>query len=392
MRDDVTFETRLADALGRFAELAPTMDDTAVARQAIATGGASRRTGWLAPLRRGAPDRATAGRTRLRVSVLFIVVALVLAAIVVAIAGGVLRRSSVPILGRNGPIAFTVQGNNHGPASTHIVNADGTGDHPVDADRCQAWSKDGSVLAALSYEGSAYQRSGTPTGSRRLGSLLVEHRRRPVSWRPVTGRDPGRMDPTKPVRGHRQCWARGGTDRRRSGYSDRAAVGRARRGLPIPVWSPDGGHLAFGSYSRDAATGEDRRCDRRPSASSPRTDRVCVGSFDAARPARRRCDVVVTRRSLPGLSPSASRTGRRSPSASVAPAPVDPPGDMFVVAGRWIAERSRTTATTSSEQHAWSPDGAVLAFETSAEGEAHRLTTIHMNGPTPVGQPVLGPV
>ncbi len=39
----------------------------------------------------------------------------------------------------------------------------------------------------------------------------------------------------------------------------------------------------------------------------------------------------------------------------------------------------------------WSPDGQSLAFETSADGEAHRLSTIRMNGPTPLGPPVLGP-
>ena len=38
MHDDLTFEARLADALGRYAELAPSMDDDAVAREAIAAG------------------------------------------------------------------------------------------------------------------------------------------------------------------------------------------------------------------------------------------------------------------------------------------------------------------------------------------------------------------
>ena len=48
MRDDVTFETRLADALGRYAELAPAMDDDAIARQAIVAGGPTGIDRWLA--------------------------------------------------------------------------------------------------------------------------------------------------------------------------------------------------------------------------------------------------------------------------------------------------------------------------------------------------------
>ena len=46
MADDAIFETRLAGALGRYAELAPAMDDEAIARAAIDAGGRTERGGW----------------------------------------------------------------------------------------------------------------------------------------------------------------------------------------------------------------------------------------------------------------------------------------------------------------------------------------------------------
>ena len=54
MPDDVTFEARLADALGRYAELAPSMDDDAIARGAIAAGRAGLGLRRLLSLRTGA--------------------------------------------------------------------------------------------------------------------------------------------------------------------------------------------------------------------------------------------------------------------------------------------------------------------------------------------------
>ena len=59
-------------------------------------------------------------------------------------------------IGRNGTIAFTVQGNDHGPAGTHLMNADGSGDRAIAAERCPIYSGDGRLLAALAYDGSAF--------------------------------------------------------------------------------------------------------------------------------------------------------------------------------------------------------------------------------------------
>ena len=64
MPDDVTFEARLADALGRYAELAPSMDDDAIAREAIAAGRAGLGLRRLLSLRTGGAGRAGASRRR----------------------------------------------------------------------------------------------------------------------------------------------------------------------------------------------------------------------------------------------------------------------------------------------------------------------------------------
>jgi hypothetical protein len=57
MRDAVTFETRLADALGRYADLAPVMDDAEIARQAVAARG---RRHWVGPITWPSPQRTLA--------------------------------------------------------------------------------------------------------------------------------------------------------------------------------------------------------------------------------------------------------------------------------------------------------------------------------------------
>ena len=154
MPDDVTFEARLADALGRYADLAPTMDDDAVAAQAIPQAGRpglrrllslrpgrSRRfhstgaAGRLPPDRPGPRARRDPCRRHRRVP-------------------------SVPTrsrpIGRNGTIAFTVR------ATTTSRR------HAPDERRREAaiarWlpngarstPRDGHLLAGLAYDGSAF--------------------------------------------------------------------------------------------------------------------------------------------------------------------------------------------------------------------------------------------
>ena len=68
-----------------------------------------------------------------------------------------------------------------------------------------------------------------------------------------------------------------------------------------------------------------------------------------------------------------------------------PPRDVFLIGADGSGDRNLTSTPASESQPEWSPDGAYLAFGTTPDGEAHRITTIHMNGPTTGGPLALGP-
>ena len=384
MHDDVTFEARLADALGRYAELAPAMDGASVARQAILAGGSARRTRWLASLRSVGSGWLGLGRPPARVAYLLIVVALALAVVVVLAAVAAFRNDVSRPLGRNGPIAFTVQGNDHGPAGVRAINADGSGDHPLAADRCPTYSTDGSVLASLSYEGSAYLvargAEGTPLGR----VLLVDAPPAAVSF--ALSADGARVAWFKPIPSgttESELWV---------APIDGGPGVRAVPASSVPgefyessLWSPDGSHIAFGGYVTDAVTGVTRRTA------------INVVAADGSNLRR-----LTARPGLLEDRMSWSPDGRflayvGVPDGPPVPAPssadplAGPPRAVFVIAADGTGDRQVTDTRSFESRPEWSPDGTVLAFETSADGEAHRLTTVHMNGPTPAGRPAPGP-
>jgi TolB protein len=385
MRDDVTFEARLSDALGRYAEHAPTMDNADVARQAIVAGGSTRRLGWLASLRRSRLDGLTAGRPAVRFAYLLVVLALMLAAILLAVVGGAFRNDSIRPLARNGTIAFTVQGNNHGPAGTHLMNPDGTGDHPTDAGRCPTYSKDGSVLASLSYEESAYLVVAGTDGKPARNVLLVEAPPTSVPWAlSADGTRVAWFKPNTAAIDGLELWvapiAGGPRARILPGSSTSNEI---RDSL---LWSPDGGHIAFGTYVADTTTGERRRTA------------ISVVATDGSDLRR-----LTTRPGLLGDGLSWSPDGRFLAYLGLPDGPPIPTSttdnlsipsaqrDLFVIGADGAGDRNLTDSPSFETQPEWSPDGESLAFETSADGEAHRLSTIRMNGPTPVGLPALGP-
>jgi WD40 repeat protein len=383
MPEHTIFETRLAAALERYAELAPTMDDEAIARSAIEAGGGAR-TGWLAALRGTllgpiAPWRGT------RLAYLLAILVLLLAAILIAVVGGFFRNESLPLPGRNGAIIYSFGGNNHEPVTNVAIDPDGTGDHAIDAGRCPTYSRDGGVLAWLSYEGSAAYltvAAADGTSSRRV--LLVESPQRTVSYA---------LSPD----GTLVAWPRPAASG--SGVELWVAPLDGSAGVRIvpastvpgeffdsPVWSPDGRLIAFGTYVTDSATGETSR---------PAIDVVVADGSD-----RRQMT------SRPGLlddgmswSPDSRFLAyvgladgpTASPSTAGGPALGALPRDLFVIGVDGTSDRNVTDTTATEHEPAWSPDGVFLGFETSAEGVSDRVTTMHMDGAAPADLPTLGP-
>jgi len=352
MRDEAIFEAQLADAFGRYADLTPVMDDEVVAREAVAAGRASRRIAWLPSV---------------RVAYLFVLLGLLLAAI--AIAAGTLRTQPFLTIGRDGDIAFTVQGNDHTAAMTHLMNPDGTGDHAIDTGRCPAYSRDGGTLAEVDYDTTAYLAV--------IGADGVPHRKVLLAETPSTS-----ISYALSPDGTRVAWSKPGDglwvapiD---SGPGKRIVAATTAPGafFDSAVWSPDGESLVFGTYAADAATGERHR-----TAIS-----VVGGDGSDLR-------ILTDRPGVLGDAPSWSPDGRflaylgrpdDAPAASAA-------SDVFVIGADGTGDRNVTATTANESLPAWAPDSAVLAFLTSPDGEAHRLTTIRMNGPTPAGLPVFGP-
>lgn len=400
MPDTDIFETRLAGALRRYAELAPVMDDEAIAAEAIQAGGSVRRLGWLVSLRRALRVRGGTARPTWA-TYLLVLLALVLAAILVAVVGGEFRDRMSPPLGGNGTIVFTENRNNHEGAFTHLVSADGSSDQSIDIGRCPSYSMDGSVLASLSYEGSsAYLVVSGTKGQPTRRILLVEGASKAVSYA---------LSPD----GTRVAWIRPDTSAAGPSASPEAGLSAppgsgpvatgdrvelwvapvaGGPGAPIvpvstvpgefygsPVWSPDGRWIAFGSHVANATTGEARRTAIDVVAADGSTrHRVTarpgvLGDGMSWSPDGR--DLVYL--GLPDGAPTSSSAVRAR--------------DVFVIGADGTGDRNLTGTPAFEAQPAWSPDGRYLAFTASADGSAFRLMTFRMNGSAAVDTPAIGP-
>jgi Tol biopolymer transport system component len=389
MTDDVMFEARLAEAFGRLADLAPSLDDAALAREAVVAARSTRRLAWLAGWRRG--------RAGLQVAYLLVVLGLLLAAILVAVAAGAFRNDPLRTLARNGLIVFTLQGNNHDAATTHRMNADGSADQLIDGGRCPTYSRDGRVLAAVSYDGPAelvvVGADGKPMQRLRLVDeppTSVPYALSPdgtkVAWfAPLPVVRVGLPSPgasTAPVDSRVEL--RIAPIDGRPGFRIALQPVAANESFGGLVWTPDGSRIAFERSVGDPVTGERRR------------SAIDVIASDGTGLVE-----LTIRSGLAGDGLSWSPDGRFLAYAGVpdaGPAPIPsveiprvPPRDIFVVAADGSGDRAVTDSAVTEDQPEWSPDGAVLAFRTSEDGEAHRLTTVRMNGPTAVGPPVPGP-
>ena len=381
MRDDTTFETRLADAFGRLAAEAPPMDDDAIARAAIDGD----RGGWLSALRRGPFDREALGRPMLRSASMLIVLALILAAIAIVVTQGALRDGPVPPLGHNGQIVFTVQGNSHEAAVTYAMDPDGTDDHSVRTERCPTYSRDGSALAFVSYVGSATliarHAEGGPIGT----VLFVDDPTTAVTW--ALSPDGTRVawfkpDPSGDTESQ-ELWV-APTD---GGPGVRIVPASAdpNETYKAPLWSPDGNRIVFGGIVADADTLE-----------SHRSAIYVVGADGTG--LRRLTDRPASRVEEMSWSPDSRFLAYIGvPDDGLVPPTADDgsraslPDDVFVIGIDGSGDRNLTESPGFESRPAWSPDGAAIAFATTAAGSTHRLTTIRMDGPSPIGPTVPGP-
>jgi Tol biopolymer transport system component len=394
MADETMFETRLAAALGRYADLAPPMDDEAVARAAIEAGG-PRRTGWLATIGHAILNPISPAPSA-RAAYLLLILALLMAAILVAVASGFFRTEPLPVPGQNGAIVYTFGGNNHQAVAAVAIAPDGTGRHQVDAGRCPTYSRDGRVLTWLAYEESAAYLVIASSGGTQTGRVLLVDSAQAsvpyavssdgtrVAWLKPAHSAPAESAPSDgpPSRSDQplELWAAPvdtGDGVRLVGAS--SVPGEV---YGSPSWSPDGRWIAFGIYVGREFGGRRIAIDVVAADGSDRhrvTDHPGPAANDdvAWSPDGRYLAYV-------GLPAAPTTTGgdQTAPTART---------DVFVVSADGTDERNLTDTQAAEHHPDWSPDGAYLGFETSADGEADRVTSIRIDGASPVGPPALGP-
>jgi Tol biopolymer transport system component len=385
MHDDVTFETRLATALGRYAELAPDMDDLDVAERAIAVGRPSGFLGRVAELRRELTS-TLANPATARFAYLLVILALLLAAVLVAVAVGVFRDDAVRPLGANGAIVYTVQGDNHGPVVTYVSNPDGTGLDEVASDTCPVYSSNGTRLVALSYDTPISVVATTLDGTDSRTLTLMNEAYQPVAF--ALSPDGSSVAWLKQLpsgtavdRPGTELWV-GSID---DGTSARILAQPAMTGTfyDAPLWSPDGRQIAVVSYVTDATTGTTRRTA------------ISVVARDGSE-----LRVLTTRASAYEGGMSWSPDGRfltyvglPDGSSSAGPSAADEmaPGDIFVVAADGSGDRAVVTSPEFESVPAWSPDGTFIAFETHPLDGPYRVATVGIDAAVTTGPPIVGP-
>lgn len=352
------------------------------------------RPSWLVGLRGGTfgGSRWTLDRPVVRVAYLLVILALVLAIIAAAIAGGAFRRDQLK-LGRNGPIAYSVHDFSRRipfDYRAHLIDADGTHDRVIGQMRCPVFSQDGSVLTFLTGSHSTTELNvAAPDGSRPHVVLTIGEMEYAVSpdgtriaWIdaiPITSTD-GLF--TLGLR--TELWVTpvsGGP-----GIRIVQAPITPNESYSLPVWSADGHRIAF---ERDL--------------SNPDNGSIYRSSIDVVDEDGLHLHTLTTRPGSDYGGMSWSPDGRTiafvgirddspRPSSSAGNGSADsviPLVDIFTINADGSDERNLTNTTAAEYGPEWSPDGTHLAYDTD-EGGGH-LAIVRMDGPVAVGPPALGP-
>lgn len=323
------------------------------------------------------------GRPRTRITVL-VLLGLVLFALMAALVVGALRTVDAALLGGNGQITYTWQGTNRTIGGTHLVQADGTGEqHMPLGQGCPTFSRDGSA-SVVTMDG------GLVRTEARTGTTIVPLERLDSTWHPHDGSYALSPD------GSRIAWLKAlgpiEDPRPTELWVTQVADGIARRLLAAPsdpairlgppAWSPDGRRLAFASHVSgesghrtaldviDVETGSVRRLTTRPATNEPGLSWSPDGRFIA----------------YAGLPDDVAVPTGASGDPSTAPR-----HDIFVVGADGTGERNITNSPAHDQLPAWSPDGERLAYLSSEDGDTYRLTTLALDGGTPIAAPTTGP-
>jgi len=334
----------------------------------------------------------TLDRPVVRVAYLLVILALVLAMIVAAIAGGAFRRDQLK-LGRNGPIAYSVHDfSQRIPLDyrAHLIDADGAHDRVIGQVRCPTFSRDGSVPAFL-------------TGSHGTTELNVAE---PDDSRPHDVLTIGDADYALSPDGTRVAWFTSETITSPDGLTTlgfktelwvaRVSGGPGVRIVPAassptewfgsPVWSPDGRQIAFartmsvpdlGSTFRSAIdVVDDDGSDLHTLTTRPGSD----GDRMSWSPDGR----SIAFAGVPHGSPIPSIGTGSDASADF------PPSDIFTINADGTKEPDLTNTAGDEFGPVWSPDGTHLAYTTGEDGG--HLAIVRMDGAVAVGSPILGPL
>ncbi len=355
---------------------------------------ARQRPGWLVALRGGTIAGPSVARLDRRTMLVLAGLGLLLAGLLAAIVIGshTVDRSR---LGGNGSVAFTFQGNNHGPGGTVVVTSDGSNRQQRGAapGSCPTYSRDGTMMAAVFGEGASTDialLANAAGGIRHVpapsvdtfwhphfGSYALSSDSRRIAW--LKSLDPTLEPPSL------ELWV----SRVEDGVGTRVlpAPSDASVIYGIPVWSPDGRSVAYetrivrpdGGYGGRSGisvlavdTGEVLQVSSRAGIGladlswSPDGQYLAfIGQPDGV--------------SIPTVDPDAQAPDPRTA------------GDVFVVRSNGTDERNITTSSAFEQGAAWSPDGARLGYLSSEDGETYRLTTVAMDGPDAVAEPAYGP-